>query len=43
MIICKYWIEYSNKQGDLFEFCRKRKKKCVCSGVKEQCDYLEKE
>jgi len=38
--ICKHWIELDNSRG-LYEFCRKKCERCVCSGIIEQCDYPE--
>jgi ribosomal protein S21 len=44
--MCKHWIELDDERGNLFEYCRGRKKKCACAGVLKQCnykDYFEKE
>lgn len=37
---CKYWIELDDERGQLYEYCKVISKNCICSGIKEQCNYL---
>ena len=37
--MCKYWIELDDDSGFMFEYCKAKKMKVGCCGVKEQCWY----
>ena len=39
-ICCEHWIELDDERG-CFEYCRGKRKKCTCAGIKYQCDYPE--
>ena len=39
MKVCKYWNEYDDSNGRLFEYCKLVNKSCYCCGIKKQCTY----
>lgn len=39
-MVCKYWHEYDDEIG-LYEYCSKKRRRCICSGDEKQCNFKE--
>ena len=35
---CEYWSEVEANDSQTYEFCRRTKKQCSCSGMKIECN-----